>query len=126
MTIEDYFDGKPETRAIFSAVHDRIAALGPSEMTVASQISVGAKRKFAWFWLYNVTKKHPDGVLHLMLAIDRQIDDPHIRDISQISANRWNHQIVIRTIDDARSEWLGDLLELAYAYGIRAGRTAAG
>ena len=53
-------------------LQERITALGPSETTVGSQISFGAKRKFAWFWLYNVTKKNPNGVPHLMLAIDRK------------------------------------------------------
>lgn len=118
--IDDYFDGKPESHAIFRALNDRIDALGPSETTVGSQISFGANRKFAWFWLYNVTKKNPDGIPHLMLAIDQKIDDSHIRDISQIGANRWNHQIVIRTMDDARSDWLDILLQRAYDYGNRA------
>lgn len=118
--IDDYFDGKPESHAIFRALNDRIDALGPSETTVGSQISFGANRKFAWFWLYNVTKKNPDGIPHLMLAIDQKIDDSHIRDISQIGANRWNHQIVIRTMDDARSDWLDKLLQRAYDYGNRA------
>jgi len=117
--IADYFDGKPSSRAIFHAISARIAMLGPSKTAVGAQISFGAQRKFAWFWLYNVTGKNPDGVPHLMLAIDRKIDDSHVREVTQISANRWNHQIVVRTIDDARSDWLGELLERAYAYGIR-------
>lgn len=119
--IDRYFDGRPGSRAIFLTLRDRIASMGPSETMVGSQISFGAHRKFAWFWLYNVTSKNPDGVPHLMLAIDRRIDDPHVRDINQISTNRWNHQIVIRTMDDARSDWLGDLLERAFAYGSRSG-----
>jgi len=63
--------------------------------------------------------KEPEWVLHLMLAIDRRIDDPHVRDISQVGNSRWNHQIVVRTADDARSDWLGDLLGEAYSYGAR-------
>ena len=118
-TVEEYFEGKPETFRIFTAVHDRIGALGPAQTTVKSQISVGLNRKFAWFWLYNVTQKNPNGILHVMLALDREFDDPHVRDISRVGKNRWNHQVVLRNLDDARSEWLYALLDEAYAYGRR-------
>jgi hypothetical protein len=36
-----------------------------------------------------------------------------------VGKKRWNHQIVIRTIEDAQSAWLGDLLEHAYRHGAR-------
>jgi hypothetical protein len=93
--------------------------VGPARREIKSQVSFGAERKFAWFWLYNVTKRNPDGVLHLMLALDHRVDHPHVRDISRIGESRWNHQIVLRTLDDAGSDWLGDLLGQAYAYGTR-------
>jgi hypothetical protein len=53
----------------------------------------------------------------VMLCLDRPVEDRHVRDISQISRNRWNHQIVIRTLRDANSEWLRKLLEAAYSFG---------
>ena len=115
-----YFEGKPDTSEIFEAVFARVRALGAFEVAVASQISFGIDRKFAWFWLYNVTKKNPSGILHVMLRIDRRFDDPHVRNIEQVSKNRWNHQIVLRTLDDAQSSWLGDLLEAAFGFGRRA------
>jgi hypothetical protein len=118
-TVDEFFAGKPETRPLFEAVAERIAGCGPSELEVKTQISFRVKRKFAWFWLYNVTKKNPSGVLHLMLALDETVDDPHVRDVTQIGKNRWHHQIVIRGMDDATSDWLGDLIEKAYAYGSR-------
>jgi hypothetical protein len=116
-TVDDFFAGKPETFRLFRTIADRIDALGPSEVTVASQISFGINRKFAWFWLYNVTTKNPNGVLHMMLAIDHRIDDPQVRAIGQIGRGRWNHQVVIRSGEDATSGWLGDLIEAAYRYG---------
>ena len=118
-TVDEYFAGKPDTHEIYQVVARRLSDLGPSEVSVKSQISFGVNRKFAWFWLYNVTTKNPGGILHLMLALDHEVDDPHIRDVSQIGNSRWNHQIVIRTRDDAGSEWLGELLEAAYRYGSR-------
>lgn len=115
-----YFEGKPDAYEIFKAVLARVRALGSFDVTVASQISLGVDRKFAWFWLYNITQKNPSGILHVMLRIDRRVDDPHVRHIEQVSKNRWNHQIVLRTPDDAQSRWLGDLLEAAFGFGRRA------
>jgi len=115
--IDEYFEGKPDTHEVFLAVEERILGLGPSNLEVKTQISFGVNRKFAWFWLYNVTGKNPSGILHLMLALDHDAGSPHVRDVSQVGKSRWNHQIVIRTLENARSDWLGDLLEQAYRYG---------
>jgi hypothetical protein len=118
--IEGYFEGKPRSLDIFRIISNRIEALGPAQITVASQISFGAKRKFAWFWLYNVTRTDPNGVPHLMLAIDHEVQSDHVRQVSQVGKGRWNHQIVIRTREQAESKWLGDLLGLAHDFGIKA------
>ena len=112
-----YFTGKPRSFEIFKVVHDRVRSFGPFDVTVKSQISFGVERNFAWFWLYNVTKKDPNGILHTSVRLDRNIDDPHVRNIEQISRNRWNHQVVIRTMADARSRWLSRLMEAAYEFG---------
>ena len=117
--IEAFFEGRPDSYEIFTAIRDQIQAFGLSEITVASQISFGVKRKFAWFWLYNVTKKDPNGIPHLMLRMDKKMDDSHVRNIEQVSANRWNHQIVVPTLSDAESAWLRELLRAAYDLGSR-------
>ena len=117
--IEAYFDTKPETYEIFKAVFRQVGSLGPFEVTVASQISFGVRRKFAWFWLYNVTRKNPSGILHVSLRMDEPVEDPNIRAVTQISKNRWNHQIVVRTLNDAKSAWMRRLLEASYGFGSR-------
>ena len=115
--LEQYFEGRPDSAAIFDILAKRIESLGGADLTIGSQISFSRRRKFAWFWLYNVTKKNPSGVPHLMLALDRESPDDHIRLITQVGKNRWNHQIVVRSKADARSKWLGKLLAAAYEYG---------
>lgn len=115
--VRAYFDGKPASFAIFEIVYERARSLGPFEVGVKSQISFGAERKFVWFWLYNVTQKNPNGILHTMLSADRKIGDPHVRAVDQIGKNRWNHQIVIHTARDAQSKWLLRLLQAAYEFG---------
>jgi hypothetical protein len=116
-SVDDWFDGKPDTKRVFQAVQKQLDDCGPSDLTVGKQIGFGAKRKFAWFWLYNVTGKTPQGVLHLQLALSEKVDDPHVRAIAQVGKSRWNHQVVIRTEADASSAWLGKLIKKAYEYG---------
>jgi hypothetical protein len=115
--LEQYFEGRPESAEIFAILTKRIENLGGAEITVGSQISFGRKRKFAWFWLYNVTKKNPSGVPQLMLALDHERPSEHTRLVTQAGKKRWNHQIMVRSEADARSEWLGELLALAYQFG---------
>ena len=115
--LDKYFEGRPESRQIFDILADRIEELGGAQVRIGKQISFGRQRKFAWFWLYNVTKKNPNGVPHLMLALDHEKPSKHVRDVSQVGKHRWNHQIVVRTESDARSRWLGPYLALAYEYG---------
>jgi hypothetical protein len=117
--VDAYFAGKPQSRQVFDAARRTIEAAGPATMTVRTQISFGNDRKFAWFWLYNVTKKNPNGVLHLMLAIDEAVESSHVRNVEQVSNARWNHQIVLITVADAESAWLQDLVSRAYRYSIR-------
>ena len=112
-----YFEGRPESEKVFNILANRIEALGGAEISVGSQISFGRKRKFAWFWLYNVTKKNPNGVPQLMLALDHERPSEHTRLVTQAGKKRWNHQIMVRSEADARSDWLGELLAEAHRYG---------
>ena len=115
--LDAWFEGKPDTYEQFRAVRKQIEGSGRSELSIGKQISFGTSRKFVWFWLYNVTGKTPNGLLHVQLAIDGKVDDEHVRSHTEIGKYRWNHQIVIRSLDDAKSAWLGTLIERAYAYG---------
>lgn len=115
--IDRFFEGKPGTRAIFDEIKRRIDAAAPNQIEVGSQISFGSERKFAWVWLYNVSQRNPDGILHLSLRLDHEVEDERIRDVTQVSNNRWNHQIVVRSLDEARAGWLGDLIDDAASLG---------
>ena len=112
--------GLGEVRTVLAsgnAIVDATERHGEFDIFVKSQISFGRTRQFAWFWLYNITRKNPDGVPHLMLAIDHPVDSAHVRNVEQISRQRRSHQIVIRSVDDANSEWLAELIGLARHYG---------
>lgn len=115
--LDGFFEGRPESRKVFDILVERIDALGGAEISIGSQISFGLRRKFVWFWLYNVTKKNPSGVPHVMLALDHERDSKHVREVNRIGKHRWNHQIVLRTEEDVRSDWFGEYLSRASEYG---------
>jgi hypothetical protein len=117
--IENYFAGKPHTYEIFKELQRQIRAQGDSEVHVASQISFGGKRKFAWIWLYNITGAHPEGTVQIMLALDRKVDEPPIYRVTQIGSRRWNHLAVVHSMDEAQDPKLYALIEEAYRYGTK-------
>lgn len=54
--VEAHFEDKPRSGAVFGALAHVIDGCDDGTLTVGSQIGWGRERKFAWFWLYNVTR----------------------------------------------------------------------
>jgi hypothetical protein len=115
--ISTFFADKPSSYEIFKVLRERIEVQGECEISVASQISFGVKRKFAWIWLYNVTSAHPEGMVQIMLALDKKMDGPPVYRVTQIGPRRWNHLVVVHSLDEAKDSRLTALLQAAYVYG---------
>ena len=107
------FTSKPKTQAFFSAITAYVKHLGPSQKTVKAQVSFGVNRKFLWLWAY---EKTPDGTLFLTVCLDRKMDNPHFRYVIQVSKNRWNHHVEVRSEDIANSDWLHKLIDAGYEF----------
>jgi hypothetical protein len=115
--VQEYFAGKPHTHEVFAALQKEILTHGDATMTVASQISFSAKRKFAWIWLYNVTGANPEGTVQIMLALGREVAKPPVYRTAPIGKNRWNHLVVVHSLDEAKDPRLHVLIKEAYVYG---------
>jgi hypothetical protein len=107
------FTGKPATQSFFTAIATYTTALGPVTTDVKAQVSFAVNRKFLWLWAYERTA---DGVLYLNVTSDRRIDDPRFHRITQVSANRWNHHVEVRSEATANSDWLHDLIRQGYEF----------
>jgi|SRR3989344_6165885 len=107
------FRDKPKTQEFFSTISAYVETLGPSKRTVKAQVSISVKRKFLWFWAYDKT---PDGTLYMTVCLDREVDDPHFHYVNHISTNRWNHHVVIKSRDMAKSGWLRRLVRTGYEF----------
>ncbi|MFI6866164.1 DUF5655 domain-containing protein [Nocardia sp. NPDC050406] len=115
--VREYFEGKPHSFEIFTVLRELIDQRGACEMSVGSQITFGVRRKFAWIWLYNVTKTHPEGTVQIMLAMAERLDGPPVYRVTQIGASRWNHLVVVHSLDEARDPALAELVAAAYRFG---------
>lgn len=105
--IETFFAGKPHSLEIFTVLRELIAADGPAELSVASQITFGLARKFAWVSLYNITGRNPEGTVQIMLAIDEEMARPPVYRVNQVGRSRWNHLVVVHSVAEARDRRTG-------------------
>lgn len=110
------FSGKPATVAMYIAIESYVTSLGAATKHLTAQASFSVNRKFLWAWSYERTA---DGVLFLNVRLDRPLEDPRFHRVSQVSANRWNHHVVAKTLETAESEWLRDLIRAGYEFAAR-------
>lgn len=110
--ISDFSD-KPTTQLFFTTIADYTTSLGQVTREAKAQVSLSVNRKFLWLWAYEQTA---DGTLYLNVTLDQRIDDPHFHNVSQISRNRWNHHVEVKSEATANSGWLHDLIRQGYEF----------
>lgn len=107
------FTGKPTTSAFAAAIVSFVEGLGPLKREAKAQLSFGVKRKFLWLWAY---EKTPDATLYLNVTLDHVFDHEGVHAVTQVSTNRWNHQVEVKSESIATSEWLRDLIREGYDF----------
>jgi hypothetical protein len=96
-SIEKLFAEKPESLKLFHALQKGLEALGDVKQVITkTQVSFGAKRKFAWLWLAPATKKTPEGVLMLTLDMTHKVTHPMITSVEETYTDKWTHQIAVK------------------------------
>ena len=107
------FAEKPATRSFFEAIDGFVRSLGPCTREVKAQVSYSVRRKFLWMWAYEKTS---DGTLYVTVCLDREVEDARFHYVKQVSENRWNHHVVVKSERTAGSEWLHRLIRAGYAF----------
>ena len=110
------FSGKPASAAMCAAIESYVLSLGSVTKHLTAQVSFSVNRKFLWAWAYERTD---DGILFLNVRLDHPLENPRFHRVSQVSANRWNHHVVAKTLETAESEWLRDLIRAGYEFAAR-------
>ena len=102
------FSGKPASAVMYAAIESYALSLGSVTKHLTAQVSFSVNRKFLWVWAYERTG---DGTLFLNVRLDRPVD--------QVSANRWNHHVVVKTMEAAQSDWLRNLIRAGHEFASR-------
>ena len=108
------FSRKPQTMALAEKIIALVQSFGPSRQSIAGQMTFGGKRKFLWLWTYGHTA---DGTLYVTVCLDQKIDNDNFHYVKQVSRNRWNHHVVVKSSEQIDSPWFRHLLEAGYAFG---------
>lgn len=107
------FTDKPTTQRYFVAIDTLVTSFGGAEKEIKSQCTYKLKRKFLWLWVYDKTA---DGTLFMNILLDKKMDAPFLHDINQVSKNRFNHNIVIKSMDTIQSQAFQELLQESYEF----------
>lgn len=107
------FTSKPKTLDFFNTITRYVESLGESAKETKAQTSYGMNRKFIWFWAYDKT---PDGTLYMTVCLDEPLDDPMFHYVNQVSKNRWNHHIEVKSEEIANSETVKRLIKAGYEF----------
>lgn len=117
-TVEGLFAERPQALELFNVVRTYVESMGAVRVEAAkTQVSFGAKRKFAWVWLpQRWTRKRPENCIVLTFAAGRPIEHEKIVEAVEPRPGRWTHHIIIEKESDVDEDVRGWLRE-AYAFG---------
>ncbi len=102
------FTSKPKTQQYFEIIEDYLAALSQCKKEIKAQASFSVNRKFLWLWAY---EKTPDGTLYMTVCLDKQLNNPNFHYVTQVSRNRWNHHIVVKSEETHKATGCSGLCE---------------
>jgi hypothetical protein len=102
------FSGKPRTQKLADTIEKLVEGFEPTQKSVKGQATFRVKRKFLWMWTYGHTA---DGTLYVTVLLDRELKGDHFHYVKAVSANRWNHHVVVRSAEQIESGWFKDLIK---------------
>ena len=112
MTLDEYFEGRPDARAIFEAVRQAADAIGPVEYRVTkSQIALARGATFAIVWIPGVYLHGRGAPLVLTLPLRHRDPSPRWKEVVEPHPGRFTHHLELWSPDDIDSEVIGWLRE---------------
>ncbi len=117
MTLDEFFAGHEESRRIFEAVANAVAAIGPADVRVTkSQVAFRRRTGFAFAWMPDMYLGRGDVPLVLTIGLRRRDDSPRWKQVVEPAPGRFTHHLELRSpadVDDAVSRWLQEAWEAA-------------
>lgn len=115
MTLDDFFGAQMDSRRIFDAVREAVAAIGPAELRVTkSQVAFRRRTGFAFVWMPAMYIGKGDVPLVLTVGLRRRDDSPRWKQIVEPVAGHFTHHLELRSeveVDDLVRHWLREAWE---------------
>jgi hypothetical protein len=101
------FSGKPRTLGYYASIDAFVMGHEDVARSAKAQVSYSVNRKFLWLWAYEQTA---DGTLYLNVTLDHVVTEDRVHRVTQVSTNRWNHHVEVKSARTATSAWLRRLI----------------
>lgn len=110
VSLDDFFAGHDQARAIFNTVRRAVDALGPADMRVSkSQVSFRRRRPFAAVWIPEQYLKRKVAPLVLTVYFRRRDRSPRWKQVVEPARGRFTHHLELyaaEEVDDDVRAWL--------------------
>jgi hypothetical protein len=109
LTIEQFFEGFPESRKIFNSLKSMIDATGPSQVKITkSQIAFVNVKPFAWAWIPGRYLRGKTAPLVLTFSFPEKDRSPRWKEITEVRGKFTHHLELFssRDVDDEVRGWL--------------------
>lgn len=117
LTIDEFFAGRPESRALFESVRAAVESVGPSTLRVTkSQIAFRRRRAFAWGWIPGRYLRGRRPPLVLSVALRRRDESARWKEVVEPAPGRFMRHLELTEagqVDDEvrarlREAWAAD------------------
>jgi hypothetical protein len=112
VTLDEFFEGQPESRQLFEAVRCAVSAIGPADLSVTkSQIAFRRRKAFAWVWMPGKYLRGQPAPLVLTFSFRGRDASPRWKEIVEPSPGRFTHHLELYSTDDIDDQvraWLQD------------------
>ena len=109
LTLDQFFEGFPESRAIFDLLLAVIEDTGPYQMKITkSQIAFTDGKPFAWVWIPNRYLRGKTAPLVLTFSFPEKDLTPHWKEITQVRGKFTHHRELFSggDVNDEVRGWL--------------------
>lgn len=111
-TPEGFLADSPDGLAVYSAVREVLAGLGPVEVRVTrSHIGFVRGRGFAYLWRPGRWLRRPGADVVLSFALDHPLSAARIKEVVHPTARAWIHHVEMHDAADVDAETAGWLAE---------------
>lgn len=116
-SLERFFDGRPEARALFDVVRETVAGIGIADVRVTkSQVAFGHRRGFAWAWTPDRYLGGEVAPLVLSISLNRLDVSRRWKEVVRVPGDHWMHHLELRDTSEVDAEvsgWLAEAWETA-------------